>query len=256
MVVLVERLSETKHDASGTARAKSVRFQGYLANIALDDEASRMARAVSCADKIDNTRSLLASERGPHKLLAELRTRPGQHAHHAASLRALYTADVAPSLLGAFDVATGELSEYIARWLPGHAVAVAAEAHRGAYDKAGAPYVLHPLRLMMRARDDAERMAALLHDVVEDAGWTLERLSDEGFPPAVVRAVDRLTKREGESYEAFIDRVLTDPLATRVKLLDIEDNLDLTRLEVLDAKALERVQKYHTARARLLAALG
>ena len=72
----------------------------------------------------------------------------------------------------------------------------------------------------------------------------------------MLRALDCLTKRAGESYETFIDRVLTDPLATRVKLLDVEDNLDLTRLDALDAHSLERVQRYHRALGRLRAALG
>ncbi len=256
VVRLVERLSETKLDPSGATRPKNVRFQGYLENLAGDDALSRMARAVSCADKIDNARSLVSSERSGHGLLAKLRTRPGQHAHHFASLRALYVSDVAPSLLATFDTAAAELFACIARWLPGHAIAIAAEAHRGAFDKAGAPYVLHPLRLMMRAQGDDARMVAVLHDVIEDTEWTLDRLADEGFPKAVLRAIEALTKRDGETYEQFIDRVINDPLAARVKLLDIEDNLDLTRLDALDDKAIERVQRYHKARARLITLFG
>jgi hypothetical protein len=213
---------------------------------------SLRARIVSCADKIDNARSLLASEREGHALLDKLRTRPGQHARQFAALRGLYATVVSSSLLAAFDRAGRELEAYIETWLPGHAIAIAATAHRGAFDKAGAPYVLHPLRVMMRAHGTDAQIVAVLHDVVEDTDWTLERLGDEGFSPRVLHALDCLTKRDGESYEAFIERVASDPLATDVKLLDLQDNLDLTRIETLDERALERVAKYHRARARLM----
>ena len=92
---------------------------------------------------------------------------------------------------------------------------------------------------------------ALLHDVVEDSDWTLEALAGEGFPPHLVNAIDCLTSREGESYDDFISRVLANPLAVRVKRLDIEDNMDMTRLGELTGKDLARLQKYHMARQRL-----
>lgn len=136
--------------------------------------------------------------------------------------------------------------------LLGRAVRIAAEAHEDQKDKAGEAYILHPLRLMARARTDDERIVALLHDVVEDSEWTLDALAAEGFPSHIVQAVDCLTHRNGEDYDAFITRVLTNPLAVRVKLLDIEDNMDMTRLGALAGKDLERLQKYHAARRRLL----
>lgn len=256
VVALVERLTEHKLDANGHLRPKNERFANYVETLAQEDDVSRRARVISCADKIDNARSLVASERAGHGLLTKLRTRPGQHARHFATLRVLYEPVVAPSLLEAFDAAAAELASYVTKWLPGHAVAIAASAHEGAFDKAGAPYILHPLRLMMRADGADAQMVAVLHDVIEDTHWTLEMLADEGFPPRVLHALDRLTRRDGERYEVFIDRVLTDPLATRVKLLDVEDNLDLKRLDALDEKSIERIQRYHHARARLLAALG
>src|SRR5690349_12469488 len=86
------------------------------------------------------------------------------------------------------------------------AIRIAVEAHRGQKDRAGAPYILHPLRMMLRVQTDAERMAAVLHDVVEDTDWTLDALREHGFPDEVVTAVDHLTRREGESYEEFVTR--------------------------------------------------
>ena len=129
---------------------------------------------------------------------------------------------------------------------------IAATAHEHQVDKAGEAYILHPLRLMARAKTDDERIVALLHDVVEDTDWTLESLAAEGFPPHIVDAIGCLTSRDGEHYDEFISRVLTSPLAARVKLLDIEDNMDMTRLSMLAEKDLARLQKYHAARLRLL----
>lgn len=133
------------------------------------------------------------------------------------------------------------------------AVQIAAEAHAGQVDKAGAPYILHPLRMLLRMETPEARLAALLHDVVEDSEWTLEALRGEGFDEAVVAAVDALTRRAGESYDDFIERAAPNPIARRVKLADLEDNLDLSRLATLGARDLERLDRYHRARRRLLA---
>ncbi len=127
------------------------------------------------------------------------------------------------------------------------AIAIAVEGHHGQRDKAGQPYVLHPLRMMLRQRGEAEMMAAVLHDVVEDAGWTLERLAQEGMPREVVAAVDCLTRRAGETYEAFVDRVKPNPIARAVKLADLEDNMNLVRIGTLADKDWERMQRYHRA---------
>ncbi|HET6762062.1 MAG TPA: HD domain-containing protein [Longimicrobiaceae bacterium] len=127
------------------------------------------------------------------------------------------------------------------------AIILATRAHRGQTDKAGQPYILHPLRMMARMETDAERMAAVLHDVVEDTPWTLEMLTAEGFPEEVVRAVDHLTRREGESYEAFCTRAGADPVARRVKIADLEDNMDVGRIGALTAADTERLIRYHRA---------
>ena len=127
------------------------------------------------------------------------------------------------------------------------AIGIAAQAHRGQRDRAGAPYILHPLRIMFAMQTDAERMAAVLHDVVEDTSWTLDALRERGFPEPVVTAVDHLTRREGESYEAFVLRAAADPVARRVKVADLEDNLDVRRLGTVSADDVERLTKYHRA---------
>ncbi|HEU5039990.1 MAG TPA: HD domain-containing protein [Gemmatimonadales bacterium] len=132
------------------------------------------------------------------------------------------------------------------------ALQIAAEAHQGQLDKAGEPYLLHPLRVMLRVTGEPERIVALLHDVVEDsAAWTIERLRAEGFAEEVVQAVDRLTRREGEEYEALIERAAGHPLALRVKLADLEDNKALARLADPGERDRARIERYRRAHARL-----
>jgi (p)ppGpp synthase/HD superfamily hydrolase len=127
------------------------------------------------------------------------------------------------------------------------AILLATEAHRGQTDKAGQPYILHPMRMMVRMKSEAERMAALLHDVVEDTPWTLEMLRAEGFPDEVVDAVDHLTRREDESYEEFCVRAGAHPVARQVKIADLEDNMDVGRIGALSAADTERLIRYHRA---------
>src|SRR6266576_3071001 len=109
------------------------------------------------------------------------------------------------------------------------AIEIAMQAHRGQREKSGAPYILHPIRVMLGLRRPEEKMAAILHDVVEDSDWTLARLRKEGFPKAVLVAVDHLTGRDRESYEAFVSRAIRDPIAKKIKLRDLEDNLNPLR---------------------------
>ncbi len=131
------------------------------------------------------------------------------------------------------------------------AIRLAAEAHSGQRDKAGGPYILHPLRMMFTMDTPAERMVAVLHDIVEDTGWTLEALLREGFPEDIVEAVACLTRQQDESYEAFIERAAQHPLARRVKLADLEDNMDARRLETLTQKDQSRMARYLKAWRRL-----
>ncbi len=136
------------------------------------------------------------------------------------------------------------------------AIEIAVKAHAGQTDKAGAPYVLHPLRMMLRMITETEMMTAVLHDVVEDGpGWTFERLATEGIPATVIEAVTYLTKRPEEEvdYERFIRRASTHPLASRVKLADLEDNMDLRRIANPTDRDLARIEKYRSGYALLKA---
>lgn len=127
------------------------------------------------------------------------------------------------------------------------AIAIAVAAHTGQVDKVGAPYILHPLRLMLRFTTPEEQMVAVLHDVVEDSAITLDDLRNEGFSPAIIAALDCLTHRPEMSYTDYVEQLSENPLARRVKLADLEDNLDIRRLEALDPKALARLERYHKA---------
>jgi len=133
------------------------------------------------------------------------------------------------------------------------AIALAVQAHKGQVDKTGAPYILHPLRVMFRLETESERMAAVLHDVVEDTDVGLEMLTAVGYPREVVEAVDSLTRREQETYEAFVERLAHNPLARRVKLADLEDNMDVRRLATVTAKDAERLARYRAAWEKLRA---
>ncbi len=128
---------------------------------------------------------------------------------------------------------------------------IALKAYAGQKDKAGETYILHPLRIMAKMSTKEEMAVALLHDVIEDSDYTSENLLNEGIPPGVVEAVQLLSKVVGESYDQFISRVIINPLAVKVKKADIEDTIDILRLNSICDKDLERVVKYHKAWKRL-----
>jgi (p)ppGpp synthase/HD superfamily hydrolase len=124
------------------------------------------------------------------------------------------------------------------------AIGIAVEAHRGKQDRYGAPYILHPLRVMARVSTTEEKTVAVLHDVVEDTRWTFEDLEAEGFPQRVIVALKCLTKQEGEDYDVFVKRSGSNSLARHVKLADLEDNMDLSRMPHVGEEDRERLQKY------------
>lgn len=103
------------------------------------------------------------------------------------------------------------------------AIIIATQAHAGQVDKGGNPYILHPLRVMLKMPDEKTRIVAVLHDVLEDTPLTLEDLRKEGFSEDILEALDHLTRREGESYKKFIRRAKQHPISRLVKLEDIED---------------------------------
>lgn len=133
------------------------------------------------------------------------------------------------------------------------AVEIAMDAHRGQVDKSGREYVSHPLRVMAAGKTDEERIAGVLHDVVEDSDWTFDMLEAEGFSREVVDALRCLTKlSDDEPYEKFIKRVKSNPLAVAVKLNDLSDNMDIRRLPYLSDKDVKRLKKYLKAYKQLL----
>ena len=134
------------------------------------------------------------------------------------------------------------------------AIEIAAQAHAGQVDKAGRPYILHPLRVMLRLDGVHEQMAAVLHDVVEATSVTLAQLEQAGFAPAVVAAVEALTKRPGESRLDAAARAAKNPVALAVKLMDNAENMDLSRIESPTAADHARLQEYKAVRQLLLAA--
>lgn len=139
------------------------------------------------------------------------------------------------------------------------AIAIASTAHQHQFNpKNGEPYILHPLRVMQRATLPELKIIAVLHDLLEDCPeWTANTLRSEGFSEEIVVAIECLTKRPGEPYTDFIDRVCTNRWAMYVKLHDLHDNLDPSRLAQLDEATADRLRnKYVPAQSRILHALG
>ena len=127
------------------------------------------------------------------------------------------------------------------------AIAIAVEAHKGQEDKAGDPYILHPLRVMFRMDTKEEMIVAVLHDVLEDTAITPDQLKEMGFSETVLEALDSVTKKVGEKYEDFVQRAALHPIGKKIKLADLRDNMDLSRLEKITDQDIERVKKYHGA---------
>ena len=132
------------------------------------------------------------------------------------------------------------------------AIEIATEAHKGQFDKAGKDYIGHPLRVMEMGKTEEEKIAGVLHDLVEDTPWTFEALEAEGFSQEIIVALKCVTKlSENENYDDFIERVKKNPLATAVKINDLTDNMDIRRLPYLSDKDVKRLKKYLKAYKRL-----
>ncbi len=128
------------------------------------------------------------------------------------------------------------------------AIALAVKTHQGQVDKAGQPYILHPLRVMFRLEGETERMVAVLHDVVEDSDLTFDDLRRMGFTEQVIEALDGVTRRPDETYQEFVNRSQCNPISCQVKLADLEDNMDIRRLSTLPTeKDWERLKRYRQA---------
>ena len=135
------------------------------------------------------------------------------------------------------------------------AIEIAARAHAGQVDKAGQPYILHPLRVMLSVKGEVDRIVAVLHDVVEDTDVTLGALAAEGFPTEVLAAIEALTKKPDEHRLPAAHRAAANPIARVVKLADVEDNMDLSRIPHPTAADYARLEEYKLVRAILVGSI-
>ncbi len=131
------------------------------------------------------------------------------------------------------------------------AIKIAVNAHKGQKDKNGEAYIGHLLRVMHTGTTEDEKICGVLHDLLEDTNCTFEDLKKEDFSEVIIDALKCLTKKNHESYDQFIDLVLTDKLAVKVKLNDLTDNLDVKRLKKLTEEDMHRINKYLKAYRRL-----
>ncbi len=124
------------------------------------------------------------------------------------------------------------------------AIRLAANAHFGFRDKSGQPYTMHVLRVMMRGQTLMEQICGVLHDLIEDTNYSEKDLENEGFSEDIIAVVKLLTHHKHESYEVYIQRLAMHPVARRVKLNDLQDNMDIRRIVQLQDRDMERSNKY------------
>lgn len=127
------------------------------------------------------------------------------------------------------------------------ALKISFNAHKNQVDKSGMPYVFHPFHLAEQMDDEYSVCVALLHDVVEDTDITIEELIIEGFPKEVINAIELMTHSDSVPYLDYVKIIKNNPIARKVKLADLMHNSDLSRLDKIDDKVLERVAKYKKA---------
>lgn len=127
------------------------------------------------------------------------------------------------------------------------AVIIAAQAHQGQKDRYGVNYILHPLRVMLRFESETEMIVAILHDVIEKTEWTLEKLREQGFNDTVLKAVNLLTRQDEQPYMEYIEKLKGNRIARRVKIADIEDNMNPRRMDTLSDENLEKLARLHKA---------
>lgn len=127
------------------------------------------------------------------------------------------------------------------------AIQTALKAHKGQLDKTGAPYILHLMKLMIQCSDEQEMITCVIKDVINDSDITSYELVSHGFSHSIVEAVECLTRHDDESFEAFVERIANNEIARKIKIKEIRDNLDLTRLSYLSSRDLVNIGKYHEA---------
>lgn len=118
------------------------------------------------------------------------------------------------------------------------------EAHKKQVDKSGMPYVFHPFHLAEQMKTEETTVVALLHDLVEDTDYTIEDLTSMGFSKSITDAIALMTHANDVEYMDYVREIKSNPIAKAVKLADLKHNSDLTRLDVVDEKALSRREKY------------
>lgn len=125
--------------------------------------------------------------------------------------------------------------------------------HAGQIDDAGQPIIMHILRVALKQTHIVCSIAALLHDIVEDTTVTLDGLRDLGVHETIIDTVDSLTRRENETYTNYIERLADDAWAIPVKIADLTDNMDVSRMPngVVTGKNIDRMRRYRKAFKRL-----
>jgi (p)ppGpp synthase/HD superfamily hydrolase len=129
--------------------------------------------------------------------------------------------------------------------------ALATKAHEGQTDKAGLPYITHPERVALRMESPELQVIGWLHDTVEDTTLTVKDIA-ERFGPETAAAVDAISRRDGEKWSGYLDRVAANPMARQVKISDLIDNSNLSRIPHVTLKDVERQKKYNKALKKLL----
>lgn len=131
------------------------------------------------------------------------------------------------------------------------AISIAVDSHSGQVNNKAQPYVLHPLRMMFKAVTIEEKIIAVLHDVIEKTTIDLEYLRSVGFSDRIVLGIDALSRRPQENYDKYIDRVAENKLATKVKIIDLDDNINSLDLDKFQESKSNKFLKYQKARNTL-----
>ena len=131
------------------------------------------------------------------------------------------------------------------------AISIAVDSHSGQVNDKAQPYVLHPLRMMFKAVTIEEKIIAVLHDVIEKTTIDLEYLRSVGFSDRIVLGIDALSRRPQENYDKYIDRVAENKLATKVKIIDLDDNINSLDLDKSQENKSNKFLKYQKARNTL-----
>jgi GTP diphosphokinase / guanosine-3',5'-bis(diphosphate) 3'-diphosphatase len=132
------------------------------------------------------------------------------------------------------------------------AIAIANQAHAGQLDKAGKPYISHPLTVMAQMDTLESKIVAVLHDAIEDSDLTIADLKQQGFPEFITAAIAAITKLDGEPYEDYILRVKSNAIAHKVKIADVTHNMDISRIANPTEKDFQRLEKYQKVLQKLI----